>query len=86
MIPLLNGHQESVEKLAAELAEEPPHPKPSGSKPVPIVIPDKINAFEVKAMLLYDVENRNSNGEAFDPDELIRSHDPEHVSGEAWWG
>lgn len=82
VVPLPNGHTETVEELASELADEPPHAKtePSSIPPVETISPDKIKAMEVIAPVLDGIEGGPTNRDGDDPDDLIWSHDPEHVS------
>jgi len=77
----INGHHETPQELAAELADEPPHPSSSKIESIPITVSDHIKTVQVNAPLLDEIRHPNGYGEeGGDPDELIRSLDPEHVS------
>ena len=75
---LANGHFEPPEELAEMLADEPPHPTAAPSKSVANTVPIPIYSVDINQATLADIEHDKSHSSA-DPDELIRSHDPEHV-------
>ena len=79
------AHSETGQELAEELADESPRSLSQPSSPVPpVLVPVKIldetSAVEVIGPLS-DTLQKKPSGDLEDPDDLIRSPDPEHVRG-----
>ena len=73
-------HIDTSEELSAMLADESPHSYPQPSESVQITIPSNLKLVDINHALLDEIKGIDTNEEDYDPDELIRSHDPEHVS------